>query len=826
MTQVDSQECLQKKSSKHPTNVGYSAIAWSLNIETHEFICDQAMLNHLFSMQHSTTNIKDILRYMTPSKAAEMKRCFKYVIETGESHYFNCSLVIAEKTLIYVEFFIERISAVLLKGTIQPLIKLGSVRALAKLFEDLFDNTHHGFMLTDKDTRILACNRYFEQYSGFKQSELLGLKASIFNSQKHSADFYQSMWHDINHYGTWSGVILNRLASGKISPQELTIQKITLQDGRVFFLGMTLDLSENLYRVADTPLGEIDLLTQLPTEDKFKDLLGVYQRENQEDTTLIVLVFQPKFSTDHHHAEMVMLSNFLVNSEEVKLAGYVGKDIYAVCLVCTKCQKTTDFRQIQHAIRRFMQDLKKESEIYATVIGGRIGVSVLELDAKTPARMVTHAMQAMLEQHAGESKTISFYHSEIHQQVKRRKSLEDLVSKAISERDLEVHYQPIVDTKTWEIAKFEALCRFKPTKDNAFTTQEMISIAEDLNLISELDRTVGILSLQALPKIKMLFGQHIGLTINRSFNSKMDAVQILTNTLEMIENYTDSPQSITIELTESAYFDSQSKQANALKSLREQGVTVAIDDFGTGYSSFTYLSDCHFDYLKIDREFVTDIQLGSNKCKIVNMIIGLCHSLGIKVVAEGVETEQEVMVLKSLGVDYMQGYFFSKPLPFTSLHQAKNYRRNLVTIDTEPDQQQKKTSLIHLFKGKPHLDPSEPLSLVDKYFKVTQTDALPVINKGVCVGIVLRETLNLHLTPTMGTELETMREAAIWRRPVNQLMQIHFTQLKADTKQDKISELISNETPFPWVLVDGEKYKGLLTQADVLLHLAERQPCL
>ncbi|EKO3884091.1 hypothetical protein P0F34_002220, partial [Vibrio metschnikovii] len=76
------------------------------------------------------------------------------------------------------------------------------------------------------------------------------------------------------------------------------------------------------------------------------------------------------------------------------------------------------------------------------------------------------------------------------------------------------------------------------------------------------------------------------------------------------------------------------------------------------------------------------------------------------------------------------------------------------------------------------------------------------------------------------TELETMREAAIWRRPVNQLMQIHFTQLKADTKQDKISELISNETPFPWVLVDGKKYKGLLTQADVLLHLAERQPCL
>ncbi|NAW61355.1 EAL domain-containing protein [Vibrio sp. V31_P5A7T61] len=821
--EMDSRERAQKQ---RLSEAGYRSINWSLDLKTHQFSCDQRVINDLLDTQHSFTHIKDFLRHMTPNKAAEMKRCFKFVIETGAIHYFSCSLVIPNQALTYVEFCIERASADSLKGSITPLIQLDSLKELAHLFEGVFDNPHHGLILTDEQTQVLACNRYFEQHSGFKQHELLGKKASVFNANKHSNEFFQSMWQHIHHHGYWSGAILNRRASGKVAPQELTIQKIKLQDGRVFFLGMTLNLENQLESVAEKSLGHIDLLTQLPIEEKFKELLELYYQDHQDDTTLIVLAFQPSFSIEQHHAEMLILSSFLTQCEEVKVVGYLGKGIYTVCLSCSSCIKSSDFRHIQDAIRRFMYELKREPSIHNAVIRGRIGVSIMGLDAKTSSRMVTHAMQAMLEQHAGESKTISFYHSEIHQQVKRRKSLEDLVSKAISERDLEVHYQPIVDTKTWEIVKFEALCRFKPTKDNAFTTQEMISIAEDLNLISELDRTVGILSLQALPKIKMLFGQHIGLTINRSFNSKMDAVQILTNTLEMIENHTDSPQSITIELTESAYFDSQSKQANALKSLREQGVTVAIDDFGTGYSSFTYLSDCHFDYLKIDREFVTDIQLGSNKCKIVNMIIGLCHSLGIKVVAEGVETEQEVMVLKSLGVDYMQGYFFSKPLPFTLLHQAKNYRRNLVTIDTEPDQQQKKTSLIHLFKGKPHLDPSEPLSLVDKYFKVTQTDALPVINKGVCVGIVLRETLNLHLTPTMGTELETMREAAIWRRPVNQLMQIHFTQLNADTKQDKISELISNETPFPWVLVDGEKYKGLLTQADVLLHLAERQPCL
>ncbi|MGB5805095.1 MAG: EAL domain-containing protein, partial [Vibrio anguillarum] len=339
-----------------------------------------------------------------------------------------------------------------------------------------------------------------------------------------------------------------------------------------------------------------------------------------------------------------------------------------------------------------------------------------------------------------------------------------------------------------------------------------------------LDRCVSILSLQDLPKIKTLFGQGVGVTINRSLNTKMDATQILANTMEIIDRYTDTPQSVTIELTESAYFDSQSHQVDALNALRSRGVTVAIDDFGTGYSSFTYLSDCNFDYLKIDREFVTDIQVNSNKYSIVKMITELSHTLGVKVVAEGVETEHEVWVLKSLGIDYIQGYIFSKPLPLKELVRAKEYRNRFVYSGAKVEQERKPNCLLNLFKeGKPHLDPSEPISLAYQYIKATKVDVLPVVNQGECVGIVDVASLNLYLTPNMGTDLETTREAAVWRKPVNQIMKFHFTQLDAYTELNQVVNLIEKGHAFPWVLVDNTRYKGLLTQADVLRYLAESQ---
>lgn len=141
--------------------------------------------------------------------------------------------------------------------------------------------------------------------------------------------------------------------------------------------------------------------------------------------------------------------------------------------------------------------------------------------------------------------------------------------------------------------------------------------------------------------------------------------------------------------------------------------------------------------------------------------------MGVKVVAEGVETEHEVYVLKSLGVDLLQGFFFAKPLPLSNLIHASDYRKHLKLTNREADKQSSEITTLQslAFFTQYRLDPGDPLSLAVEYFNAVQSDVLPVVTAGECVGLVDRAALNLHLTPTMGTELETAREAAIWRKP-------------------------------------------------------------
>lgn len=140
-------------------------------------------------------------------------------------------------------------------------------------FDALFDNDHHGVVITDDQTRILACNRYFEQQTGYQQNELLGLKTSMFNSGKHSQHFYVDMWQQLREQGGWSGTILSQRASGEVWPQDLSIKRLSPQKGQIFYIGFTTDLAPHLDRVLDKQAGDVELLTQLPTLSKFSDQL-------------------------------------------------------------------------------------------------------------------------------------------------------------------------------------------------------------------------------------------------------------------------------------------------------------------------------------------------------------------------------------------------------------------------------------------------------------------------------------------------------------------------------------------------------------------------
>ncbi|HFQ5308683.1 TPA: EAL domain-containing protein [Vibrio vulnificus] len=709
-------------------------------------------------------------------------------------------------------------------GEIRKLFSVDSKgNEFSTLFRQAFDNDHHGILLTDAATQILLCNRYFENHTGYKLNQIVGQCASILDSGKHSDEFYQSISEEVNSKGLWQGVVLIRTFGGAIVPQELTLQKLTCDD-KVYYLGLYVDFSDRLYRLADMEHGGVELLTQLPTEKQFTQQLTVRWMDSNNDDLLMVLAFLPNFAAGDEYELKQRLSESLEKNRVSSTVGYLGGNHFVAAIECNKSQGPNQVQIIHQTIRKFFAQLTHLSgeEVQNAVLGGKVGVSILGHDTQNPKVMVSHAVQAMLNHEGAYKGMITFYHGSIHREVLRRRELEELVVRSIREESVEVFYQPIVDTVTWDIAKFEALCRFKDKHGQWQNTQEMVGIAEDLEMVADLDWTVGKKSLEGLKAIHQRFGQRIGITINRSLNTKLGAEEVLQNAEQMVCMYADTPELVTIELTESAYFDSESNQSELIKRIRHLGVSVAIDDFGTGYSSFTYLSDCNFDLLKIDREFVTNIRIGTHKYHIVRMITELSHTLNVKVVAEGVETKQELEVLCGLGVDFIQGYFFSKPLPLEQLHLAWNYQSQLSDF-LESNESVRNRGVLRLsLATQSTLGPQDSIGQAKALLDAGTLTVIPIVDDDECLGIVDSETLNLHLSATLGTKLETMKDLTLSKRTLNQVMKTQFSSISYHTKAVDIGELIVQELPLPWIVLDElGKYMGVVTQKEVLRYFAQ-----
>ncbi|MCK6261873.1 EAL domain-containing protein [Vibrio sp. ZSDE26] len=797
------------------------AYEWYLDLDKRKFDFDKDVIEQLLAAKGQVSSLDDILDYMPPHQRDEVKNALVRVLRSGDSESITCTLMPKSDGFIQLEISMEKPKKNAVCGTFRPLIGLSNIKDICEVFQALFENKYQGIIITDAETRILSCNRYFEQLKGFSLNEVLGLKTNIFNSGKHSGDFFKAMWASISEHGYWNGNILSQNAAGEDAPQELTIQKISLSDGRIYYLGLFIDLSKQLERVADKGSGGVELLTQLPTREKFIELLEESCASNLVENHKIVMALQPGFDSkvllDYRHS----FSDILSRSRTSHISGYLSNGIFVVCIESHNQNDISDQRAIMNAIRDFFQEIKVEveKEIYKGVVHGRIGVSIIGYDTNTPKRAVTHAMQAMMEsQQSQEQMNICFFHSKTHQALERRKLLEVIVRGAIENQELMVHYQPIINVTSWEISKFEALCRFTPVGAIDFTTQEMILIAEDLDLIPELDSAVGIIALGNLNKIREICGEHVGLTINRSLNTKIGTDKTLKATAEMLSQHAEDLNGVTIELTESAYFESSPTQGFAIQNLRDMGVKIAIDDFGTGYSSFSYLRDRHFDILKIDRDFVQNIKEGSDKYHIVKMISDLSHTLGIQVVAEGVETIEELNILKSIGIDYMQGFLFSKPLPIENIASADDYKIRMSKELESFHSVQKAQSLMALASlDLTPFSPDIPLSRVNDTITEKPQFTYPVLVHKKCVGIVSRSEVNLHMTPQMGTDLESNKEAAIWKRPVNQLMSTEFEKLDFNYPLEEIDRLFEEKVPFPWVLTDEEgHYKGIVEAATVM----------
>ncbi|EOX4827833.1 EAL domain-containing protein [Vibrio alginolyticus] len=795
-------------------------IEWSYDIDTREFECDQQGMAKAFGISTPVTSLNNLFDHMLMGQQETLKQRILEVELFGGRGRFSCCMMLKNVNLVHVTISFERLNKRIIQGTIIPQLTITGCEELAKILETIFDLPNVGVLVADEDTRILGCNRAFELQMGYQNRDLVGLKTHIFSTSHHSQAFYDQLWQQINDEGCWCGNLLSKTANGSNQAHHLCIYRLTFHSGRILYLGFSTDISASLLWMKNRCEQQHDWAAFLPTRKEFELQLATLANESRNKELNIVMTLRPKFSERYLLEQQLGFADFIMRSRYTSIAGQLSRDVFVVCLQTPHCQWLSPVRLIQIAMKGFFNELRNEmgTKMHATIVKGQTGVSILGYDTNRPRQALAHAAQAMLSSISGEGSYFNFYDSELHSELVKRQHLEAFLEAQIESGLVDVYFQPIIDVQTGRVVKFEALARFYDEND-AYCTQKMIAIIEDLELIAALDDVVCQAALKHFPRLQEIYGEEVGVTINRSLNTKLDSLQILQRSHDLIKASGVDPKRVTIELTETAYFEQDEEHTRALEKVRKEGIEIAIDDFGTGYSSFSYLEKGQFDLLKIDRKFIKNIHKGSTSYNIVKMVTELAQQMNVKVVAEGVESKQELQVLAEIGVDYMQGFLFSAAVPVDLMDKADSYEHLFSDIAIESKQSDVLQSLSH--EQVRSMDPGEPLSLAVEYMNLNPSLPLVVLNENRCVGLITKETVNLHLTPSMGTERETERESRIWKRPVNQIMSTEFVLVDEDLPVSVIRELVKTGIRFPWVLCNTkEEYRGVLTQEDALKYLA------
>jgi diguanylate cyclase (GGDEF)-like protein len=440
-------------------------------------------------------------------------------------------------------------------------------------------------------------------------------------------------------------------------------------NGAVYLTGTFQDISSKIRsaRIIEHQ-ATYDALTDLPNRVLFNDRLSLAIEDAKRNKRKLGILFidldrfKPVNDNHGHNVgDKLLIESAKRISKSIRSSDTVSRlsgDEFGV-LIC-------DIEENQHidfVAEKILQSLQKTYEIDNIVIHGSasIGISLYPEDGADAHLLLRKADQAMYEVKSSGRNGKQFYTREMQVNSEYKHHLLNDLIEAISNRQLEPYFQPIVDLNKGKIAKCEALARWQKADGQFVPPFEFIELAEESGLINQIDLYMLENSAQAL--IKYGNKNHpVALSVNvspRLFQTKDHA---LKRWIECIEKYArDLP--ITVEITERLLTDDSTKALKVLTRLKEVGVKIAIDDFGTGYSSLSYLIKFPVDCIKIDRAFVDKIGVEETSNALIETILLMAKRLEIEVVAEGIETEVQQQFLHKFGCDFGQGYFLGRPMP-------------------------------------------------------------------------------------------------------------------------------------------------------------------
>ena len=344
---------------------------------------------------------------------------------------------------------------------------------------------------------------------------------------------------------------------------------------------------------------------------------------------------------------------------ETDSIGRIGGDEFAV--LATNLKSAAAAMEIAEKIARGMAAIRELNDV-SVKISISVGISVFPLDDSTADVLVTHADMAMYKSKVSKKGSINYFDARMDAAVKARHALEHCMQRDIASGKFYLVFQPIVDATTRKIVGAEGLARWRDTNNKLIAPEEFIPIAEELGFIGELGGRLLTEACAYLRRWNEMRKTLVPISLNISPLQCRDP-GFGARLINVVEQAEIDPHLINIEITESTMFKNLEIIQKNLAMLRAFGIGISIDDFGTGFSSLSLLKDLPLSTLKIDRSFVRDIGSLAGAETIVHAVVEMARNLGFRTVAEGVETEQQVVMLRDIGVDDLQGYYFSKPVP-------------------------------------------------------------------------------------------------------------------------------------------------------------------
>ena len=544
---------------------------------------------------------------------------------------------------------------------------------LLQLSNLVYQSSSEAMMVCDQEFSVLSINPAFTSLTGFELQEVVGRPPAGYRSGKHPKEFYSDMWSSLDRDGKWEGELWATKKNGDEFLKSVTINTIRDDAGAVYrFVILFSDITER--RRTDDVIwrqANFDALTGLPNRRHILEILASMTSTSIDTDPFAVMILdldgfkEINDTLGHDQGDLLLteaarrLQSCLASEDVI---GRLGGDEFLIVFRNTG----GDLRsRVNDVSARILKEVGTEFEIgeNSVYVSASLGVTFAPDDTKEVEVLLKNADQAMYAAKNAGRDQIAFFDASMHLSAVNRMQLANDLRRAILDEEFQILYQPIVELATLRVIKAEALIRWNHPTRGLVNPAEFIPIAEETGAIVDIGGWVFHQAVNQARQWRETHHSAFQVSVNVSPAQFRASKRSALSDRFTLNDTAVVGGSIVVEITEGLLLDASDAVNERLLAFRDAGIQVSLDDFGTGYSSLSYLKKFDIDYLKIDQSFVRNMTKGSDDLALCEAMIVMAHKLGMRVIAEGVETAEQRDLLIAAGCDFAQGYLFSRPVP-------------------------------------------------------------------------------------------------------------------------------------------------------------------